>query len=111
MTTDQDARVRESDRLTVIGRAESGRYELVLDGEVVGHANHSIVNDTVVITHVETRPDHRGKDFAARLMAGILDDVRGKDRMVRPLCGYAATHMRRHPEAYDLLEPRPSKGD
>jgi uncharacterized protein len=93
----------EHHRLTVEIRSDRYRYELLLDGSVVGLANFSLSNGVVTIPHVETNHEHRGKDFAAQLMSGILADVRERHQTVRPLCTYAAAYMRRHPETNDLL--------
>lgn len=93
----------EHDRLTVEIRPDKNRYELLLDGSVVGLANFSLSDGVVTIPHVETNPEHRGKDFAARLMHGVLDDIRERGQTVRPLCPYASAYMRRRRETSDLL--------
>ena len=93
----------EHDRLTVVDRPDAGRYELHLDGERVGLADYSIRDGVITIPHVETDPQHRGKNFAARLMAGALDDIRERGMTVRPLCPYAAAYMQRHPDTQDLV--------
>jgi predicted GNAT family acetyltransferase len=93
----------EHDRLTVQRRPGNNRYELLLDGSVVALADFLLRDDVVTIPHVETNPEHRGKDFAAQLMSGVLADVRERNQTVRPLCTYAAAYMQRHPESNDLL--------
>jgi len=90
------------ERLTVVDRPAEGRYELHLDGERVGLADYSIHDDVVTIPHVETDPAHRGKNFAARLMGGVLADIRNRDLTVRPICPYADAYMRRNPDTEDL---------
>lgn len=89
--------------LDVVHAPDSRRYELHLDGERVGLADYLLSDGVMTIPHVETDPIHRGKNFAATLMAGVLDDVRTNGYTVRPLCPYAAAYMRRHPETNDLL--------
>ena len=95
-------RTTEHDRLTVVNHAEHGRYELHLDGELVGFADYSQNDGVITVPHVETAREHRGKDFAARLMRGTLDDVRDRSLKIRPLCPYADAYMRRHPETAEL---------
>lgn len=92
----------ENDRFTVVDQPGRNRYELLLDEDVVGFANYMINDQVLTVPHVETVPQHRGKDFAARLMHGVLDDVRKRSLTIRPLCGYADAYMRRHPENNDL---------
>lgn len=91
-----------SDQLTVADYPDDQRYELHLDGERVGLADYSLSSDVMTIPHVETEPAHRGKSFAAQLMAGVLDDVRSRSLTVRPFCPYADAYMRRHPDTEDL---------
>lgn len=90
-------------RLEVVHAADSNRYELLLDGERVGLADYSLTDTVMTVPHVETNPEHRGKNFAARLMAGMLDDVRAQGLTIVPICPYADAYMRRHPETRDLL--------
>jgi len=89
-------------QLAVVDRPDEQRYELHLDGERVGLVDYSIHDGVVTIPHVETNPAHRGKNFAARLMAGVLDDIRSRELTVRPLCPYADAYMQRNPETADL---------
>jgi predicted GNAT family acetyltransferase len=98
-----DAQTRDSDRLQVVDVPAAGRYELTLDGDRVGWADYGLSGGVATIPHVETVPAHRGKDFAARLMAGVLDDVRARNLRVRPICPYASAYMRRRPETHDLI--------
>ncbi len=88
--------------LTVVDRPDDQRYELHLDGTRVGLADYSLRDGVMTIPHVETDPAHRGRKFAARLMAGVLDDVRARSLTVRPLCPYADAYMRRNPDTDDL---------
>lgn len=93
-----------SDRqLSVVDRPEDGRYELHLEGERVGLADYRLSDGVVTIPHVETDPAHRGQGFAATLMAGIVDDVRARDLTIRPVCPYAVSYLREHPDDSDVV--------
>jgi predicted GNAT family acetyltransferase len=87
----------------VVHAPEDRRYELHLDGQRVGLADYWVDGDVMTIPHVETDPAHRGKDFAARLMAGVLDEARARRLTIRPVCSYAALYMQRRPETHDLI--------
>jgi predicted GNAT family acetyltransferase len=91
-----------NDQLAVVDRPDDQRYELHLDGERVGLADYSLSGEVMTIPHVRTEPVHRGKNFAAQLMAGVLDDVRSRKLTVRPLCSYADAYMRRNTDTEDL---------
>ena len=89
--------------LIVVDVPDARRYELRLDGKRVGLADYSLSDGVMTIPHVTTDPEHRGKNFAAQLMAGVLDDVRARGLTVEPLCPYASAYMQRHSDTNDLL--------
>lgn len=79
------------------------RYELRADGELVGHADAVSRDGVVTVPHVETVVHHRGKGYAARLMSGLVDDVRSRGQRIDPVCPYARAYVRERPELHDLL--------
>jgi predicted GNAT family acetyltransferase len=93
----------EHKQLEVVDLGDGHRYELRLDGERVGAADYRVRDGVMAIPYVETEPAHRGKDYAARLMAGVLDDVRARELTVQPICSYAAAYMQRRPDTHDLI--------
>ena len=92
----------EYEQLEVVDDDTGHCYELRLNGECVGSATYRVRHGVMTIPHVQTAPAHRGKDFAARLMAGVVADARARQLRVQPTCSYAAAYMRRHPESHDL---------
>src|SRR5690554_2106851 len=64
----------------------ASRYELVADGEVIGHAAYHQVGDRLVVPHVEVDRSLRGGGLAAVLMAGVVADARARRLRVDPLC-------------------------
>lgn len=89
--------------MTVTRNEEAHRYELHVDGELVGLADYRERPGAVVVPHVETFPQHRGQGYAARLMDGIVDDLRARALKIVPLCPYAAAYMSERPELDDLV--------
>ena len=79
------------------------RYEVVLDGEIVGRAEYVLRGDTVVFTHTEIDAAHRGTGLAARLVEAALDDVRADGRSVEARCRYVRRFIDRNPAYADLL--------
>lgn len=55
--------------LEVVNRPEDGRYELLRDGSVIGHAAYSLNGDEITIPHVETDPALRNQGLGSALMA------------------------------------------
>ncbi len=92
----------------VIENVADGRFELHRDGELMSSATYRQNDDLVVIPHVGTLPQHRGRGYASRLMDGILDIIRSDGRTIAPLCPFAAQHIRDDPRHHDLLRPRPA---
>lgn len=81
---------------------EASRYELRVDGALVAIADYHDGEAAVVVPHVETMPQHRGKGYAATLMDGIVADLRARDTKIVPICSYAAAYMNDRPELADL---------
>ena len=74
------------------------RYELVIEGEIVGIAEYRVEGELVVFPHTEIAPTRRGHGLGARLVQYALDDVRATNRRVRPECRYVAEFIAEHPD-------------
>jgi predicted GNAT family acetyltransferase len=82
---------------------EQSRYELAIDGEVVGIAEYRLVGDVVVFPHTEIEGSWRGQGLAAQLVQYALDDVRASKRTAKADCWYVAEFITEHPEYADLV--------
>ena len=81
----------------------ASRYELFMDGELVGIADYQVAGDDVVIPHTEIVHSLRGQGFGAVLVRGVLDDLRKSGRGVVPRCWYVAEFIDDHPDYEDLV--------
>ena len=81
---------------------ERSRYELEVSGEIAV-ADYRRQGDTLLITHTHTPPALRGQGIAARLVAGMLTDVRARGLKITPLCSYVVEYFERNPDQQDLL--------
>jgi predicted GNAT family acetyltransferase len=81
----------------------TGRYELRADGELLSWARYTVDGDVVTVRHVETEPQHRGHNFSAALMAGVVDDLRARDLRIEPLCWVARSYVESLTDAETLL--------
>lgn len=79
------------------------RFELRLDGTVVGHVDFTDAGGVRTVPHTEVDPAHRGSGLAARLVADVLRATRAEGLKVDPVCPYVAAFIRRHPEFQDLV--------
>ena len=82
---------------------QRNRYELVLDGEIVGIADFVERDSVVVLPHTEIEARRRGNGLGAILVQGVLDDVRARGQTVVPSCWYVRDFIDQHPHEADLL--------
>jgi uncharacterized protein len=79
------------------------RYELTVDGQLVGIADFRVDGSVVVVPHTEIVPGRRGHGLGALLVQGVLDDIRREGRTVVPVCWYLNRYIDEHPGESDLL--------
>jgi predicted GNAT family acetyltransferase len=88
--------------VVVDNRAES-RFEVLVDGEVVGFADYVERGDRVELPHTVVDRSMRGRGIAAILVERVLDDIRDSGRTVVPTCWFVAQFIDGHPDYADLL--------
>lgn len=87
----------------IIDNTSRSRFELVEEGKLA-FADYRLDDGVLVLPHVEADPALRGKGSAGRLMEGVLALARERGWKVRPICGYAAAYIARHPEAAVMVK-------
>ena len=90
---------------TVTRNDERSRYELVVDGSLVGIADFDAQGSVLVLPHTEIDASRRGQGLGAVLVGELLDDVRARNERVVPACWYVREYIDLHPETADLLAP------
>jgi uncharacterized protein len=83
--------------------AARSRYEISVDGRLVGFADYRADGDTIVFPHTEIEPSMRNEGLGAELVRGALDDVRARGGTVVAQCWYVAEFIDQHPRYADLL--------
>lgn len=83
--------------------AAAHRYELHIDGELIGTADYAVNGDTVAITRVYTRPTHRGQGLAFLTTEYAVDRIVADGRRVVPVCWVAEKWFALHPERAGAL--------
>ena len=78
------------------------RYELLVDGELVGIADYRLDGEEVVLPHTVIDAGRRGHGLGAILVQGALDDIRHAGRTVVPVCWYVAQVLDENPDYADL---------
>lgn len=79
------------------------RYEISVDGHVIGWADYRRDGDRVVISHTQVDPAHGGQGLGGRMVRYALDDVRRQGHKVVPACPFVFEYIAKHPEYADLL--------
>ena len=99
-----DGMADEADgRIGFEDNAQAGRFELHLDGRLVGLADYVVRGSELVIPHTEVDPAYGGRGLGSQLARFALDRTRERGLTVVPACPFIATYIRRHPEYADLL--------
>jgi uncharacterized protein len=82
---------------------ELGRYELRVDGELVGLADYRRRDDRIIFTHTEVDQDRRERGLGSVLVEAALEDTRSQGLDVVPICPFVARYIEEHPEYAKLL--------
>lgn len=80
----------------VTDNTAEGRYELIEEGQTA-YADYRREAGRLYIDYVFSPVPLRGKGTSDRLMRGVQADAKAKGEEIVPICGYAATWLRRHP--------------
>lgn len=79
------------------------RYEILVDGDVVGIADYVESDDVLVFPHTEIDAQLRGRGLGEQLVRAALHDVRTSGRKVVPRCWFVAEFVELNPEYGDLV--------
>ncbi len=81
---------------------DKSRFEHAVGAHTV-FADYDRRGDTLVIKYVEAPEPLRGTGAAGQLMEDIFAYARAEGLKVYPICGYAVSWARRHPEIKHLI--------
>ena len=79
------------------------RFEVDVEGTLCV-LEYRLDGDRMAITHTGVPAAAGGRGVAGELVRAALDGARALGWKVVPLCSYAETWMKRHPEYADLLD-------
>jgi len=78
------------------------RFELRVDGDLVGFADYAVHGERMVFTHTEIDPASGGRGYGGVLVRAALDDVRAHGLKAVPACSFVDDYINRNPEYADL---------
>jgi hypothetical protein len=81
------------------------RYELSVDGQLVGVANYRRDGNLIDFTHTEIVLSRRDEGLGSILVEAALDDAKRQSLSVLPHCSFVRQHIVEHPDQYAALVP------
>jgi predicted GNAT family acetyltransferase len=97
--------VAVAERIEVADAPERERYELSVDGEVVGFTSYRARPGLIAVLHTEVDEHFQGRGLGDRLIRGALEDARARDLEVLPFCPFVRVFIERHRE-FETLVPQ-----
>jgi hypothetical protein len=88
--------------IEIIHDVQAQRFVAVVDGRECECA-YLLADGVARLVHTEVPRALEGRGIAAALVRQALEWARAEGLKVRPVCGYVASYMRRHPQTQDLL--------
>ncbi|HEY6632538.1 MAG TPA: GNAT family N-acetyltransferase [Rhizobiaceae bacterium] len=95
----------ESAAIEFEDRGSKGRYFLRSpDGDEAEMTFTTVGERQIIIDHTEVPDAFRGQGAGLRLVTRAVEDARAAGKKIIPLCPFAASQFRRHPEWADVLK-------
>jgi uncharacterized protein len=91
------------ERIEVANAPDHERYELSVDGEVVGFTVYSERPGLIAFVHTEVDERLQGHGLADRLIRFALEDARTRGLAVLPFCPFVKAFIERHREFQTLV--------
>ena len=82
------------------------RFEIHLDGNLIGVCDYTQHGNRLSFTHTEIEPAHGGKGYAKLLVETALDDAATQHLEVAPYCSYIRKVIAEQPQKYLGLVPQ-----
>jgi uncharacterized protein len=82
---------------------ERNRYELFVDGRLLGIAEYRRNGDVMVLPHTVIQAPERGKGWGEVLVRAALDDIRRQGYRIVPQCWFVAEFVDLNPQYADLV--------
>jgi predicted GNAT family acetyltransferase len=95
----------DAEDLVITDNSELGIYEATIGSQTAAGLVYSKVGSRVALLATSVLPEFRGQGVAARLIGGVLDELRMQGKTVTVTCPFAAAFVNGHPEYADVLDP------
>jgi predicted GNAT family acetyltransferase len=84
-------------------RASGGVYRVLIDGHLAEMTFSRASERLIIIDHTEVPEALRGRHVGNLLLERAIAEARAKGTKIFPLCPFAASQFRKHPEYQDVL--------
>ena len=98
-----DASAPPDPSIEVRDNAAESRYELLLDGAVVGFSEYRDREGRRIFVHTIVDPAHGGRGLGNRLARAALDDALAREMPVVARCPFIRAWIERHPDYAERL--------
>jgi len=88
---------------TVTDASDRGRFEIELDGTLVGFADYRRRPGLIIFSHAEIDPGHAGEGLGSLLVKTALDSARTQGLAVVPSCPFVRDFIDGHREYLELV--------
>ena len=92
-----------AERIEVADAPDRDRYELSIDGEVVGSSIYRTRPGLIAFVHTEVDERFEGQGLGDRLIRFALEDARARGLAVLPFCPFVNAFIERHREFESLV--------
>jgi predicted GNAT family acetyltransferase len=93
-----------AERIEAADAPERDRYEISIDGDVVGFTAYGARPGLIAFIHTEVDERLQGRGLADRLIRFALEDARARGLAVLPFCPFVKAFIERHRE-FEALVP------
>lgn len=88
----------------VTNNPAENKYDISVDGEVVGSAYYTLTDKSIIFTHTEVNPSRQEHGLGSQLVTYALDDVRNNSSLrVVAQCPFVSHFIANNPDYQDLL--------
>jgi predicted GNAT family acetyltransferase len=88
---------------TVADNADDNKFEVRVNGQVVGWQPYRRYQTHIVLMHTEVDPSWRERGISSAMIDGVLALIRSAGATVVPYCKLTSDYILRHPEYRDLV--------
>ncbi len=93
----------DADELRIEDNRERSRFEVYVGSALAGFTDYHAQPGLITLLHTEIEPAFEGRGVGTRFVAGVLDDIRGRELRVLPICPFVRAFLQRHSEYADLV--------